>query len=241
MIHRSQLHEFSRFSLNVILLSSKALLVLSAFAVVALTGRLIIDHFGLNRWINVVEVRSVLAMIAGASVIVLIKLSVRHLSRSEPRYQPLPDRAESRSFSIEIVPERLSLRYRSMEPYWNVAKGEYDPQQLVGRDNVVALAKVYLACDAELRLLAVERDVSPDPLKSTEDLANDLAGREFIPPELGNALREILGVAYRALHGDAPSSDLTSAIVLAATQTLAILKQIRLDSSPTGGRGHGSR
>lgn len=109
---------------------------------------------------------------------------------------------------------------------------ELDAQQLLGYDNTLALAKLRMDVERELRRLAFEAgiDFTRRPLGSIS-LANELVKTGVLSDNLLPVLREVVGIANQAIHGTQVPGDEATAVVRIGQQ---LLDQLRNASGTRG-------
>ena len=113
-------------------------------------------------------------------------------------------------------------RERRAEP-WDLSLG-----QLVGSDNSLALAKLRIELERELRHIAYnnQTDISSRPLGVT-GIAQELVSRKILPPTWLGALKEITSVCNQAVHGTEVPDDITASVVRVGGQLLEQLRSVR--------------
>ena len=106
---------------------------------------------------------------------------------------------------------------------WDLSLG-----QLVGSDNSLALAKLRMELERELRHIAYnhQTDISSRPLGVT-GIAQELISRKILPPTWLGALKEITVVCNRAVHGTEVPDDIAASVVRVGGQLLEQLRSVR--------------
>ena len=106
---------------------------------------------------------------------------------------------------------------------WDLSLG-----QLVGSDNSLALAKLRMELERELRHIAYnnQTDISSRPLGVT-GIAQELVSRKILPPTWLGALKEITYVCNRAVHGTEVPDDIAASVVRVGGQLLEQLRSVR--------------
>lgn len=99
---------------------------------------------------------------------------------------------------------------------WELTAG-----QLVGIDNALALARLRMDIERELRRIAYESllDLSNRPL-GVMTLARELQRREILHPTFVDALKEIIDICNRGVHGEEVSNKMTASVVRVGAQFL---------------------
>lgn len=102
--------------------------------------------------------------------------------------------------------------------------------QIVGLDNSLALAKLRMDIERELRRIAYvhETDVSARPLGIT-GIASELASRELVPSAWLSALKEIASVCNKAVHRANVPDEVTISVVRLGSILLERLRSIERD------------
>ena len=137
------------------------------------------------------------------------------------------------SFNEVLVSQSLSEGLKStdkppvdgetvVEP-WDLSLG-----QLVGSDNSLALAKLRMELEQELRRIAYnnQTDISARPLGVT-GIARELVSREILPPTWLGPLKEITHVCNHAVHGTEVPDDIAASVVRVGGQLLEQLRSVR--------------
>jgi hypothetical protein len=103
---------------------------------------------------------------------------------------------------------------------WDLSAG-----QLIGTDNALALARLRMDVERELRRIAYEAqiDLSIRPVGVT-GLTRELVNREILPGTFLEALQEIVKVCNRGIHGEEVPGDIAAAVVRVGGQLLERLR-----------------
>jgi hypothetical protein len=104
-------------------------------------------------------------------------------------------------------------------------RGEVTPQNLLGQDNSLALAKLRIDIERELKRVAssVGLDEGVGYL-GIRRLATELAKRQVLDPGAVAVLDDILSVANQAVHGKEVSTDTAAAVIRLGEQLIGILR-----------------
>jgi hypothetical protein len=107
-------------------------------------------------------------------------------------------------------------------PPWDLSAS-----QLVGIDNALALARLRMDLERELRRIAHESqiDVSTRPAGAIS-FARELARREIIPAALLTPLQEVVTACSRAIHGEEVPNGLALAVLRVGGQLLEELRSL---------------
>ncbi len=102
------------------------------------------------------------------------------------------------------------------------------PGQLVAIDNSLALAKLRMDIEKELRRIAYENkiDIRTRPL-GVIGLANELITAQILPTSSLEALKEIISACNQAIHGADVSDETAASVVRVGSQ---LLERLRLAS-----------
>ena len=101
-------------------------------------------------------------------------------------------------------------------------------ENLIGSDNSLALAKLRMELEQELRHIAYnsQTDISSRSLGVTK-IAQELVSREILPATWLRALQEITYVCNRAVHGTEVPDDIAGSVVRVGSQLLEELRSVR--------------
>src|SRR6185295_10097977 len=106
---------------------------------------------------------------------------------------------------------------------WQVRDHDY-----LGSDNTLALAKLRIDLESELRKIAQEAGLADYAARnSVRTLASALAQREEIPIRYLSVLEDILPTLNKAVHGGEVSTDTAASILRAGRDLLLMLKAQR--------------
>ena len=173
------------------------------------------------------EVNQVLVLISGMTTIAALTVFQQSVENSTP-----PSFVHV-SFNEVLVSQSLSEGLKSTdktpvdgetvaEP-WDLSLG-----QLVGSDNSLALAKLRIELERELRHIAYnnQTDISSRPLGITE-IAQELVARKILPATWLGTLKEITSVCNQAVHGTEVPDNITASVVRVGGQLLEQLRFVR--------------
>ena len=106
-------------------------------------------------------------------------------------------------------------------PPWDLTAG-----QLIGADNALALARLRMDIERELRRIALETEIDlslrPFGIKA---LARELVNKEVLPVTLMEPLEEVAKICDIAIHGGKVADDVAAAVVRVGGQ---LMEQLRL-------------
>ena len=176
------------------------------------------------------EVDQVLMIIAGMTTVATLTAFQQSVENRENSTSPSVVHV---SFNEVLVSRSLSEGLIEPDPFpvdgEEVAKPWYlSPGQLVGLDNSLALAKLRMELEQELRHIAYnnQTDISSRPL-GVIGIAQELVSREILPATWLGALKEITSVCNQAVHGTEVSDDTASSVVRVGVQLLEQLRSVR--------------
>ena len=173
------------------------------------------------------EVNQILMLIAGMTTVAALtafQQSVENSSSPPFVHVSFNEVLASQSLSEGFTtPNPASVEGEKVTEPWDLSLG-----QLVGLDNSLALAKLRMELEQELRHIAYnnQTDISSRPLGIT-GIAQELASREILPPAWLGALKEITHVCNQAVHGTEIPDDTTASVVRVGGQLLEQLRSVR--------------
>lgn len=173
------------------------------------------------------EVNQVLVLISGMTTIAALTAFQQSVENSAS-----PSLADV-SFNEVLVSRSLSEGFtahdtspvedeKAEEP-WDLSLG-----QLVGSDNSLALAKLRMELEQEIRRIAYnnQTDIGSRPLGVT-GIAQELVSREILPSTWLGPLKEITYVCNQAVHGTEVPDDIAASVVRVGGQLLEQLRFMR--------------
>ena len=173
------------------------------------------------------EVDQVLVLIAGMTTVAALtafQQSVENSTASSFVHVSFNEVLVSQSLSegLKATDSSPVDGERRAEP-WDLSLG-----QLVGSDNSLALAKLRMELERELRHIAYnhQTDISSRPLGVT-GIARELVSRKILPPTWLGALKEITSVCNQAVHGTEVPDDIAASVVRVGGQLLEQLRSVR--------------
>jgi hypothetical protein len=105
------------------------------------------------------------------------------------------------------------------------AYADVSPEDLLGQDNSLALAKLRIDIERELRRVATSAGLEEAVGRlGLRRLAEELAKREVLDPGLLGVLDDILPAANQAIHGQEVSTDTAAAIIRLGRQLVTLLQ-----------------
>jgi hypothetical protein len=113
------------------------------------------------------------------------------------------------------------------EPPWEISSA-----QLVGVDNVLAAAKLRMELESELRRIAFAYGITFEKrLFSFNQLIDQLVEREVLTLPVQAALRDIISICSRAVHGESLTNEDAVRVVRVGNQLLDVLRSIEPSTS----------
>ena len=173
------------------------------------------------------EVDQVLVLIAGMTTIAALtafQQSVENSTASSFVHISFNELNVSRILSEgHTIPNPSPADGEKVAEPWDLSLG-----QLVGLDNSLALAKLRMDLERELRHIAYnnQTDISSRPLGVT-GIARELVSRKILPPAWLGALKEITHVCNHAVHGTEVPDDIAASVVRVGGQLLEQLRFVR--------------
>ena len=176
------------------------------------------------------EISQILLVIAGMTTMLSLTTFQRVLEKDE---QFVTSITFNEVFLSRAIAEEVSKsharpgytnaageRTRSNEskglPLWDLSAS-----QLIGVDNALALARLRIDLERELRGIAheVQIDLSIRPVGITR-LTEELIHKEVLPAVFLETLREVATVCNRGIHGEKISDDLAASVLRVGDQLL---------------------
>lgn len=219
--------------------SNRALLspVRAAVALATVTGGLLaaVDWLGVDR-----AVGPVLVVLSGMTAMSALSALIQ-ATQGAPRTASIDFDPEFVAMAIAKVAVRPNAGFAARvvptpEDHSNqTADWDITALRLVGVDNSLALAKLRIDLERELRRLAARAsiDISERPL-GVAQLARELQGRGVLPETLYYSVRQVGEVASRAVHGEPINDDQARGVVSVGTQLLDALAHFKV-SAPSSG------
>ena len=174
------------------------------------------------------EIDQVLILIAGMTTVATLTAFQQSAENSTPPSfvhtsfnEVLVSQSLSEGF---IAPDPSSVDQEKIAEPWDLSLG-----QLLGLDNSLALAKLRMELERELRHIAYnnQTDVSSRPLGITR-IAQELVSRKILPPTWLGHLKEITHVCNHAIHGETEvPDDIAASVVSVGSQLLEQLRSVR--------------
>ena len=173
------------------------------------------------------EINQVLILIAGMTTVAALTAFQQSVENS------MSSSFVHVSFNEVLVSQSLSEGFTTPNPSpvdgekitepWDLSIG-----QLVGLDNSLALAKLRMELERELRHIAYnnQTDISSRPLGVTR-IAQELVSRKILPAIWLGALKEITVVCDQAVHGTEVSDEIAASVVRVGGQLLEQLRSVR--------------
>ncbi|MCE2394430.1 hypothetical protein J4G02_07555 [Candidatus Poribacteria bacterium] len=173
------------------------------------------------------EVNQVLVLIAGMTTVAALtafQQSVENSASPSFFHVSFNEALVSQSLSEgHTIPNSSPVDGEKVAEPWDLSLG-----QLVGSDNSLALAKLRMELERELRHIAYnhQTDISSRPLGVT-GIARELVSRKILPPTWVGALKEITSVCNYAVHGTEVPDDIAASVVRVGGQLLEQLRSVR--------------
>jgi hypothetical protein len=126
----------------------------------------------------------------------------------------------TRTLNPEVIEAEI-IEQRVQEQPWQVRN-----EDLLGIDNKLALAKLRIDLESELRKIAHQAGVEPyiTSRASARRLAEELSKRELLARPFISLLDDILPTLNRAIHGGAVPTDTAASIIRIGSELLFFLR-----------------
>jgi hypothetical protein len=123
----------------------------------------------------------------------------------------------AKSVGIEVIDAEV---VRDARP-----EGDVPPEYLLGQNNSLALAKLRMDIERELRRIAIEAGLGNTTNRlGIRPLADELTKRDKLDPAVNRVLDEILPAVNDAIHGREVSTDTASTILRVGRQLVGVLR-----------------
>jgi len=124
------------------------------------------------------------------------------------------------------------LAEERVKPATKVSPWEISSAQLVGVDNVLAVAKLRMELESELRRIAFEYGIKFElRLFHLNQLIDQLVERGVLSTPVQAALRDIIPICNRAVHGESLTNEDAVRVVRVGNQLLDVLRSIEPSAS----------
>jgi hypothetical protein len=165
---------------------------------------------------------AVLALLLGFSAVSAVRLM---------QQRPVSDRAGMRiTFNEGALHQQIAVIFNQMLPQperdARDLRWEVQAHDLIGMNNGLALAKVRLDLERELRRLIDESNIEQPRLHSVRYYAEALMNRHIIPPEIVQPIFEVSRVANAAVHGADVTTDIAAGAVRVGEDIVEILRAL---------------
>lgn len=127
----------------------------------------------------------------------------------------------SETLSTETQSPNILVNNKTYQVYLQSPPWDLTLDRLVGMDNSLALAKLRLEIERELRRIAYQNeiDIGSRPIGVLR-LAEELVSKELIPAIWLGGLKEIISVCNQAVHGIEVSDEVAASVVRVGRQLL---------------------
>lgn len=118
---------------------------------------------------------------------------------------------------------KMPYNDRSLPPW--VLTGD----QLVGKDNALALAKLRIDLESELRHIAYNNEIVDisDRSGGAIEIARKLISKNILPAEVLEPLRHVIDVCNRGIHGEEITTNVASSVINIGSQILERLQHVQ--------------
>jgi hypothetical protein len=168
----------------------------------------------------------VLMIIAGMTAVAALTAFQRFIE-SDGIQTPLVQMSFNEVFVSESISEGAAKPEMEESTGPKVLPWDLSLGQLVGADNSLALARLRIEIERELRRIAYNNkiDVGVRPL-SVIGLAQELVSKEVLPAPWLGALKEIIPVCNQAIHGSEVPDGVAASVVRVGGQLLERLRRV---------------
>ena len=129
--------------------------------------------------------------------------------------------------------KNLDLKHTEKEQKPEIFATTESIKELAKSDSVIALAKIRIELEKVLGRLAKLTSIEVKSY-ALGSLVNKLSNQEIITPEIGKALREVIGICNRAIHGESISNEGAETIIELGVELLEDLYWLLKDQLITG-------
>jgi hypothetical protein len=177
------------------------------------------------------KIGEALALLAGMTAMGALSYFQRYVERDGKL--PTRDITFDEVFLGTSISEAFKViaRQSGISESWSANRGAraLTPDQLVGGDNALALARLRIDLEAELRRIAHQSKVAgPDRLYGIAHLINELFTAGVLPAEFLGPLKEVVDVCNRGIHGMEIPDELAASVVRIGNQLLDSLSLLPL-------------
>lgn len=169
------------------------------------------------------KVGQVLAILSGMTAMGAVTYFQRYVEKNVGTTdisfnEPFLATSISEAFNKVATDFELKENDRFARPY-----ADMTPGQLVGSDNALALAKLRIELEVELRRITVEAGLTERPL-GIANLAQQLVAANALPAEFLEPLKEISDVCNKGIHGTEIPDDLAASVTRVGSQLVERLR-----------------
>lgn len=167
------------------------------------------------------KIGQVLAVLSGMTAMGAITYFQRYVEQNGRLHtadisfnEPFLSASISEAFKEIATEFDLKERDRFARPTWDLTPG-----QLVGTDNALALARLRIELEGELRRIALEAGIAlSERTLGIANLARELVTAKILPAEFLEPLREVSDVCSRGIHGIEIPDDLAASVTRVGSQ-----------------------
>ena len=179
------------------------------------------------------ELGQILTIVAGMTTLATLTVLLQIVDVRQPVGALASQPLSYVSFNELIVSQSISEGRVSYDVDYTDRKLISEPwdlsvEQFIGLDNSLALAKLRMDLERELRRIAYDNDadITSRPIGVTR-IARELVAREILPVTWLDALQKITSVCNVAVHGTEVSDDITISVAKVGGQLLERLRVLK--------------
>lgn len=180
------------------------------------------------------ELVQIVTMVSGAAFFSGLGLFIG-LASAQPSRQPLVARFDSEMIEAELekvidaeLEKVIDVEYSEVHGFEEVAQVETYSDD----DIILALAKVRIDFERELRKLAIKTQATRvDRHQNVRGLIDLLERSASVPPVVADAIRRVLPICDRAMHGELVSSSKAQKVINIARKVMLILRELSSEVS----------
>lgn len=203
-------------------MANRGYLLLSIFFAVIVASALFILGFR-----SVIDpLANIMMFLAGLFTMASLSAFHRFLEESDTPYFQITFNEQAAASQIETAAKRTGVDVVEAEIVTSpIESGDISTDDLLGQDSSLALAKLRIDIERELRQLAkVARLNSASDFIGIRRLTEELAKRHLLDNDLIGVINNILPAANQAIHGGEVPTETAAAIVRQGKQLIVLLR-----------------
>lgn len=171
-------------------------------------------------------IANVMMFLAGLFTMALLSAFHRFLEETDTALLQVTFNEQAAASQIETVAKRAGVDVIEAEIVTSPQDiGDISPDDLLGQDNSLALAKLRIDIERELRRLAKFANLDgTSHFIGIRQLTEELAKRELLDRDIIGVINDILPVANSAIHGREVQTETAAAIIRQGRQVILLLR-----------------